>query len=206
MDNSNTLYMRYPDHLEKLIQMLKKLPGVGHKSAERFAFHMLGWPKNALQDLGQVIGEIKDKLQHCTVCGCLIEKSLCRFCDNDKRDNHILCIVASVKDTFLIEQTGEYRGQYHVLGGLLSPLNGLSPESLKLPTLKHRLQILPIKEVVLALDATLEGDATALFLKQELESLRIATSRLALGLPMGSALDYIDEATLGRALVGRRSW
>lgn len=198
--------MRYPDHLEKLIQILKKLPGVGHKSAERFAFHMLDWPKNHLLEMGQTIIDVKEKLQCCKTCGCLLEKDPCRFCDKEKRENHIICIVASIKDVFLIEQTGEYRGHYHVLGGLLSPISGFAPESLRLPAFKQRLKDLPISEVVLALDATLEGDATALFLKKELESNQVSTSRLALGLPMGSALDYIDEGTLARAFAGRRSW
>lgn len=198
--------MRYPDHLEKLIQILKKLPGVGLKSAERFAFHLLDWPPHLLEEMGQTISTIKQNIESCKTCGCLLQKLPCPFCDKERRDGHLICVVASVKDVFLIEQTGEYKGHYHVLGGLLSPITGLSPDSLQIKSLKQRVTDLPIKEVILALDSTLEGDATALFIKKALEALPLSVSRLALGLPMGSALDYIDGGTLARALSGRRFW
>ncbi len=195
--------MRYPDHLLKLIQVLKRLPGVGNKSAERFAFHLLTWPEEQLRELGAVVSSTKDKLQHCQACGCLMDKNECFFCDHPKRDSSVICVLASPRDVFAIEETQEYMGLYHVLGGVLSPLERKGPEHLSITTLKERILSLKIKEVVIALDSTLEGDATALFLKQELHHFPIQISRLAFGLPMGSSLDYVDGGTLARALAGR---
>jgi recombination protein RecR len=198
--------MRYPEHLLRLIQVLKKLPGVGHKSAERFAFHLLNWQPSHLRELGQAILEIKDKLKQCQTCGCLMDDHACFFCDLSKRDTHMICIIASPKDAFFIEDTHEYKGLYHVLGGTLSPLNSRGPEHLSLEKLKERIISLNTKEVVIALDSTLEGDATSLFLKQELSPYSVQISRLAFGIPMGSSLDYVDGGTLARALSGRHQF
>ncbi|WP_068468483.1 recombination mediator RecR [Candidatus Protochlamydia phocaeensis] len=195
--------MHYPDHLLKLIHVLKKLPGVGNKSAERFAFHLLTWPTEQLSELGHIIQATKDKLQHCSICGCLKGEEACVFCDSSRRDAQILCVIASSRDVFAIEETGEYQGLYHVLGGLLSPLEGRGPDRLSLKKLKERIISLNVKEIVMALDSTLEGDATSLFLKQELAAYPVHISRLAFGLPMGSSLDYVDGGTLARALAGR---
>lgn len=197
--------MNYPDHLLKLIAVFKKLPGVGTKSAERFAFHLLDWPEEKLAEMGKVIETTRKNLNNCSECGCLIEKG-CFFCHNVHRETDILCIVASSKDVFAIEQTHEFRGLYHVLGGLLSPLQGLAPQPGVLEKLKERVKKLGIKELIIALDSTLEGDTTALYLKKELEPIAVKTSRLALGLPMGSSLDFIDGGTLGRALAGRHAY
>lgn len=194
--------MHYPDHLLKLIAVFKKLPGVGSKSAERFAFHLLNWSEEKLLEMGHTIQTTKEKLNNCEECGSLIENS-CQFCTNPNRRQEIFCVVASSKDIFAIEQTHEFKGLYHVLGGLLSPLQGLSPAPYAIEKLKERAQRLEVKEMILALDSTLEGDATALFVKKEIEPLNISVSRLALGLPMGSSLDFIDGGTLARALVGR---
>ena len=194
--------MRYPDHLSKLIQVLKRLPGVGNKSAERFAFHLLTWPEEKLHELGEVVSTVKNKLQHCQLCGCLIGTEGCLFCYS-QRDSRVMCVIASPRDVFSIEETQEYRGLYHVLGGVLSPLEQKGPEHLSIGKLKERLINLQVKEVVIALDSTLEGDATALFLKQELTNYPVQISRLAFGLPMGSSLDYVDGGTLARALAGR---
>lgn len=197
--------MKYPEHLLKLISVLKKLPGVGAKSAERFAFHLLNWPEEKLVEMSHVIQDIKKKLNYCDVCGCLTDGgSPCPFCEPGKRDPQVLCVVASPKDVFLIEETREFRGLYHVLGNLLSPLFHQAPPSRSIEKLKERVLSLGMKEVIVALDSTLEGDATALYLKKELEPLAISISRLALGLPMGSSFDYIDGGTLARALAGRR--
>lgn len=195
--------MRYPDHLLKLIQVLKRLPGVGNKSAERFAFHLLTWSEEQLRELGTVVSTTKDKLKQCGECGCLMGGKGCFFCYSPHRDPTIMCVIASARDVFSIEETQEYRGLYHVLDGLLSPLDRRGPEHLSLPKLKERLSILQVKEIVIALDSTLEGDATALFLKQELANDPVHISRLAFGLPMGSSLDYVDGGTLARALAGR---
>lgn len=194
--------MRYPDHLLKLIALLKKLPGVGSKSAERFAFHLLEWSDEKLAEMGQAIQDTKKYLKNCSDCGSLKgEDPICPFCDLTVRDSEILCIVASSKDLFSIEETRDYQGLYHVLGTLLSPIHGRIPQ---IDPLKKRISDLGVKEVIIALDATLEGDATSLYLIKELEALGVTLSRLALGLPMGSSLDFIDGGTLARALSDRR--
>lgn len=196
--------MRYPDYFLKIIHVLKKLPGVGNKSAERFAFHLLDWSPDQLHELSNTIKGIHSYLTYCSDCGCLIEdSSSCSLCDLNKRDSEVLCIIATARDVFSIEETHEYKGLYHVLGGLLSPLDKKGPEHLRLAQLKQRLNTLPIKEIVIALDSTLEGDATSLYLKQELAHHPVRVSRLAFGLPMGSSLDYVDGGTLARALAGR---
>lgn len=198
--------MRYPDHLQKLIQVLKKLPGVGHKSAERFAFNLLTWPNEHLQDLAATVYATKEKLKQCKECGCLMSEEGCHFCHSSKRDSRLMCIVASPRDVFSIEETHTYQGFYHVLGGLLSPLDQKGPSQLTLELLKTRIQNLQVKEVIIALDSTLEGDTTALFIKEEIKNYPVEFSRLAFGLPMGSALDYVDGGTLARALSYRNQF
>lgn len=195
--------MRFPHHLLKLIQLLKRLPGVGNKSAERFAFQLLTWSHADLVELGEALKVTHHQLQACFSCGCLAGDEGCTFCDVTRRDHHIICVIASLRDVFSVEETRSYQGLYHVLGGVLSPLDKRGPEHLSIAKLKHRIETLPIKEVVIALDSTLEGDATALFLRHELSVYPVQFSRLAFGLPMGSALDYVDGGTLARALAGR---
>lgn len=193
---------KYPSALLSLIAYLKKLPGVGTKTAERFAFQLLNWPESQLNDFANHIQKIKITIRHCPECHCLMEGVGCEFCDTTKRDTHILCIISSPKDLYQIEETRAYRGLYHVLGGLLSPLEGRGHEYLRLESLKLRILTLNIKEIVIALDSTLEGDATALYLKDQLRG--VAISRLAFGLPLGSSLDFVDGGTLARALLGRQ--
>lgn len=195
--------MRYPAHLLKLIDVLKKLPGVGNKSAERFAFQLLDWPQHQLEEMGTIIKEIPQYLQQCPECGCLMGNNLCNFCEPTRNHQKKICIIASPRDAFAIEGTHEYRGLYHVLGGVLSPMEGFNADRLTLPKLRERIHRLQLTEVVIALDSTLEGDATALYLKRELESGQIQITRLAFGLPMGSSLDYVDGGTLARAFSGR---
>ncbi len=198
--------MRYPEHILKLIQSLKKLPGVGHKSAERFAFQLISWNANQLQEFAQVIEQTPYKLTSCTVCGCLIDTKACPYCDLSQRNSDLLCVLAQPRDLFAIEETREYHGLYHILGGLLSPIMGKGPEQLSIDKLKSRLKTLKTKELVVALDSTLEGDATALYLKNELQSFSLTISRLAFGLPMGSSLDYVDGGTLARAFTARNQY
>lgn len=195
--------MQYPPYVLKLITVLKRLPGVGTKTAERYAFQMLNWPKEKLEEFAHTVFDVKEKLDYCSCCGALKDKETCRLCDPRERQIDILCIVASVKDIFSIEQTGTYHGLYHVLGSVFSPLEGKFLKEKNLIQLKERLRVSSLQEVIIALDATLEGDATALFLKKELSSFPVNLSRLALGLPMGSSLDFIDEGTLTRAFLGR---
>jgi recombination protein RecR len=198
--------MQYPDHLLKLITVLKKFPGVGTKTAERFAFHMIDWPQEKLEEMAEVIANIKKKLKNCASCGALIGNQTCSYCHSSQRDPQLLCIVASPKDIFLIEETGEYHGHYHVLGFLFSPIRGQILEGEVIEKIKMRISQQNVRELIIALDSTLEGDATALFLKKELHSLNIPTTRLAFGLPIGSSLEFIDGGTLARALTGRRHY
>lgn len=195
--------MRYPPHLHKIIDVFKRLPGVGSKSAERFAFQVLTWPEDKIFEMAQVLQDIPLKLHQCQECGCLTENEECHFCTAERGNTGFICIIASPRDAFAIENTHEYQGLYHVLGGLLSPIDGVGVEKLNLSHLKKRIQKLGLKDVVLALDSTLEGDATALCIKKELEPLQLNISRLAFGLPLGSSLDYVDGGTLARALIGR---
>jgi recombination protein RecR len=197
---------KYPSDLLSLIASLKKLPGVGSKTAERFAFHLLGWPGEQLTEFGKQVTHIKEKIKPCPECGCFIGEWGCDFCTINKRDRTMLCVLASAKDVYALEETRAYFGLYHVLGGLLSPLDGKGPEQLELGKLKERIESLAIKEVIIALDSTIEGDATALYLKEQLHSWGVAATRLAFGLPMGSSLDFVDGATLMLALTGRHSF
>ena len=194
---------RYPISLLNLIAVLKKLPGVGSKTAERFAFHLLSWPEKNLEQLAESARTLKEKIRKCPTCNSLIDEAHCEFCDLTKRDTSSLCIISSPKDVYALEETRSYRGLYHVLGALLSPLDGRMPEHLNLKHLQKRIEELPLKEVIIALDSTIEGDATALYLRENLKKEGVRISRLAFGLPMGSSLDYVDGGTLARALQGR---
>ena len=198
--------MRYPTHLLKVIEMLKRLPGVGNKSAERYAFQLINWKPERLQELAEAISHIPQKLRHCKECGCLVGEEICRLCDETRSRFGVMCVIASPKDAFAIEATREYRGLYHVLGGLLSPIEGRGAEILTLPRLRDRIQICHIKELIIALDSTVEGDATALYIKNEFQDLSLEVSRLAFGLPMGSSLEYVDGGTLARAFSGRSAF
>lgn len=198
--------MHFPEHLSKLIQVLRKLPGVGNKSAERFAFHILSWSCEQQEEMADLLLNIKDKLKSCPECGCLIGEKGCFFCSSKTRNQQMICVIANQRDAFAIEETHEYHGVYHVLGGLLSPLSRRGPQMLSIPKLKERIESLQAKEIVIALDSTLEGDATALHLKKELENTPLRISRLAFGLPMGSALDYVDGGTLARAFSSRNQF
>jgi recombination protein RecR len=195
--------MRYPDHLLKLIDVLRKLPGVGYKSAERFAFHLINSKVDNLNEMANVIREIPEMLKTCETCGCLTDTKDCSFCDSKRCAYGVICIIASAKDAFSIDDTGEFKGLYHVLGDLISPMQGIGPEKLKMEKLKNRIALHNIQEIVIALDSTLEGDATSLYLKDTLKHLPVNISRLAFGLPMGSSLDYVDGGTLARAFMGR---
>lgn len=198
--------MHYPQHLLKLIESLKKLPGVGSKSAERFAFELLKWPHEQIQSMATIIQETPNKLKTCSECGCLKGEEACNFCTSIRYEPKKLCILASPKDAYAIEGTREFKGYYHVLGGVISPLEGIGPESLHLDTLLARIQKLEIEEIVIAIDSTVEGDATALYLKKYLTDLPIPITRLAFGIPMGSSIDFVDGGTLARAFSGRFSF
>lgn len=197
-------FLKFPPDLLTLIAHLKKLPGVGTRTAERFAFELLNWPSDSLQDLGQLLQHIQKKIPPCTLCGCLTDQGTCRFCDPQLRDTSSLCLLASAKDAYAIEETKVYKGLYHVVEHLLSPLDGRHANTLRVDRIQKRIQEMGIREVILAFDSTLEGDTTALYLKNQLSQESLSISRLAFGLPIGSSLEYIDGGTLTRALVGRQ--
>jgi recombination protein RecR len=197
---------KLPTHLSTLIALLKKLPGVGSRTAERFAFHLSEWPEADIENFSSHIRFVKEKTKSCPDCRCLMDVERCLFCHSPSRDTHQMCIVSSAKDVFSLEDTGAYRGLYHVIGALLSPLERRGPQSLDLEKLMERILKLGVKEVVIALDSTIEGDATALYLKQQLEKIEgVHVSRLAHGIPLNSTLDFIDGGTLVKALTGRQT-
>jgi len=196
--------LKYPTDLQTLITYLRKLPGVGNKTAERYAFALLDWKEKDLIDISSLLGTLRTRVKACATCGCLQDHNHCPFCVG--RDTNVLCIISSPKDAYAIEDTHAYRGLYHVIETLISPLDGRTPDQLDLPKLKNRIQTHGIKEVIIALDSTLEGDATALFLKNDFDNQALNVTRLAFGMPMGSTLDYIDEGTLSLAITGRRTF
>ncbi len=196
----------YPQELARLISLLRKLPGVGGKTAERFAFQLLNWKEAELGQLSQLLQDLKSHIIPCSDCHCLTDQGRCLFCDPLCRDQTKLCIIASARDAYSIDETGAYKGLYHVLGGLLSPIHGTTLSQLDLEGLLRRIHALKIKEVILALDSTLEGDTTSLFLKEQIQHLGLPVSRLAFGIPMGSSLDFVDGGTLARALTGRQNF
>lgn len=195
--------MKYPLPLERLIALLKKFPGVGQRTAERYAFQIITWKGDDLSNLAHTLAHLKNDLTTCAACGALKDENQCFFCSSDNRDKKVLCIVSSPKDIFSIESTGIFNGLYHVMPGLLSPLDGRGPDELEFEKLKERTEKIGVREIILALDSTVEGDATALFLKRELEKSGILISRLALGMPLGSSLDFVDGGTLSQALSAR---
>jgi len=192
--------MKYPEPLLKLIRALSGLPGLGPKTAQKLALHLVFHPE-AREALKEALEEA-EALSPCPVCGNLSLGGLCAICQDESRDRRLLCVVESVQDLYALERSGEYSGLYHVLGGTLNPLEGVGPKELNLEALFARLE--GVEEVILATGMTVEGEATALYLAEELKKRGVRTSRLAYGLPMGGSLEYVDEVTLSRALEGRR--
>jgi recombination protein RecR len=187
-----------PLPLTKLIEHLKKLPGVGFKTAEKYALEMLHWDKTELEELGSALIDVKEKITFCSTCHCLMDEG-CFFCHNLKRNQNIICIIEKPLDVFNFEKTGTFNGVYHSLGGLLNPLSFKSESTLHIDTLLSRINE-QTEELIIALDATLEGEATTLLLQEKLQNHTIVVSRLAYGIPIGSPLNYIDGGTLSRAL------
>jgi recombination protein RecR len=194
--------LRFPEELLRLIGHLKKWPGVGARTAERFAFELLSWEESDLKALAVTLDHIKDKVPPCSSCGCLTDRGDCKFCK--QRDSSLLCIIASARDAYAIEETGHYRGLYHVIEHLLSPLDGRHTSTLKLDRIQRRIEENQTRELIIAFDSTLEGDTTALYLKNHLANPNLSISRLAFGLPVGSSLEHIDTGTLTRSFAGRQ--
>jgi len=196
--------MPLPDSITALIAALGKLPGVGPRSAERIALHLVQTDPAAVKQLAETILLARDKIRFCDVCGSLTEQSPCPICTDTHRDASLVCVVERAVDILSIEKSGAYRGKFHVLGGKISPLDGVEPEDLRIADLEQRLQHEPTKEIVIALGTDVEGDATSHYLAKRLARRGLKISRIAYGLPAGSGLEYADELTLSRALEGRR--
>ncbi len=193
-----------PDSITALIVALSKLPGVGPRSAERIALHLVQTESGVVKHLADTIVTARERIQFCTTCGALTEKSPCAICADTRRDGSLICVVERAVDILSIEKAGTFRGKFHVLGGKISPLDGVEPEDLRIAELEKRLTAEPIKEVVIALGTDVEGDATSNYLAKRLARSGLKISRIAYGLPAGSGLEYADELTLSRALEGRR--
>ena len=191
--------------LSALIAELEKLPTIGPKTAARLAFHLLSASKDDAQALARAIVEVKDKVRFCSRCFSLTEADLCAVCSDERRDPTLICVVGEAKDVYAIERTMSYRGRYHVLGGLISPIEGIGVGQLKIQELLDRVGSEGVKEVIIATNPNAEGESTALYLARLLAPLGVQVTRLAYGLPIGGDLDYADEVTLTRALEGRRS-
>lgn len=193
-----------PDSITSLIAALAKLPGVGPRSAERIALHLVQTEAETVKHLANAIVHAREKIQFCTTCGALTEKSPCSICEDSRRDGSLVCIVERAVDILSIEKSGTFRGKFHVLGGKISPLDGVEPEDLRIAELEKRLTGEPIKEIIIALSTDVEGDATSHYLAKRLTRAGLKISRIAYGLPAGSGLEFADELTLSRALEGRR--
>ena len=197
----------YAPPVQRLITELGKLPGIGQRTAQRLAFHVLRSSPEDANALADAIREVKERIRLCEVCFNLADEPRCRICQDERRDASLICVVEEPGDVIPIERTHEYRGRYHVLGGALSPIDGIDPEALKIAELYRRVEAEDIREVVLATHPTTTGEATALFVADGLRERapQVTVTRLASGLPVGGDLEYADEVTLGRALAGRRN-
>ena len=195
----------YEGIIQELIDELGKLPGIGPKSAQRIAFHIVQSERVDINHLVEVLRLVKEKVRFCSKCYNVAEEEECKICRDPRRDNSTICVVEESKDVIAIERTREFKGKYHVLGGAISPIDGIGPEQLRIRELLARLSDANITEVIIATDPNLEGEATATYLARTIKPLGIKISRLASGLPVGGDLEYADEVTLGRAFEGRRS-
>jgi recombination protein RecR len=194
----------YEGPVQDLIDELGRLPGIGPKSAQRLAFHLLDADPADVRRLVQALTEVKDKVRFCSICGNVSEEEQCRICRDPRRDLTVICVVEESKDVVAIERTREFKGRYHVLGGAISPIEGIGPDQLRIRELLTRLADGTVTELILATDPNLEGEATATYIARMVKDMGVAVSRLASGLPVGGDLEYADEVTLGRAFEGRR--
>jgi recombination protein RecR len=195
----------YEGIVQELIDELGRLPGIGPKSAQRIAFHILQTQTFDVSRLASVLTEVREKVKFCDICGNVSEEVTCGICRDPRRDPALICVVEEAKDVVAIERTREFKGLYHVLGGAISPIDGIGPDDLRIRELMTRLADGTVIEVIIATDPNLEGEATATYLSRLLSSMQINVSRLASGLPVGGDLEYADEVTLGRAFEGRRT-
>lgn len=197
--------MHYAKPLARLVGELEKLPGIGPKSAQRVAFYLLRIPQDEARQLADAILEVKERITTCSVCFNFTDQPVCDICRSDRRDRGLLCVVAEPRDLMAMERTNEFTGRYHVLGGVISPMEGIGPEMLRIRELIERIQQDEVREVILATNPTVEGDTTAMYLARLIKPFGTRVSKIAFGLPMGGDLDYADQATLVQALEGRRA-
>lgn len=195
----------YEGAVQELIDELGRLPGIGPKSAQRLAFHILEADPEDMKRLVSSIVTVKERVKFCTICGNVAEQETCSICRDPRRDPAVICVVEESKDVIAVERTRSFRGRYHVLGGAINPIAGIGPDQLRIRELLSRLNDSQIEEVIIATDPNLEGEATATYLARMLKTIGIAVTRLASGLPVGGDLEYADEITLGRAFEGRRN-
>lgn len=197
--------LAYDGAIQRLIDSFSRLPGIGPKGAQRIAFYLLSASEQEAQELATAIAEVKEKVHFCEICGNVCETSPCPICSDPRRDRSVICVVQEPKDVMSIERTREYRGLYHVLGGAINPMANVGPSDLNITSLLKRLGTGEVKEIILALNPNIEGEATTTYMSRLLAPLGMKVTRLASGLPVGSDLEYADEVTLGRALSGRRA-
>jgi recombination protein RecR len=193
-----------PEPLVRLIEEFKKLPGIGAKSAQRLAFHVLRTPREETERLCDAVRDVKERVTYCTVCNHITDVDPCSLCSDESRDRHVICVVEEPQNVGAIEKTREFKGLYHVLMGALSPLQGVGPDDLKIKGLLDRVASGSLREVILATNPTVEGEATAIYLARLLKPLGLRVTRIATGIPVGSDLEYADEVTMGKAMEGRR--
>jgi recombination protein RecR len=193
----------HQDSLQRLIEEFTRLPGIGRKSAQRLALHILKLPAGEVREMAGALVDLKEKMKYCSVCWNFTEVDPCGVCSNPRRDSRTICVVEEPSDVLALERTSEYRGFYHVLGGALSPLEGVGPEEIRVRELLSRVSGGAVDEVILALSSAIEGEATTIYLTKLLKPLGVKVTRLARGIPVGSDLEFTDEATLARALEGR---
>lgn len=194
----------YSPSIEKLIESFEKLPSIGHKTAIRLAFHMLDMSDEEIEEFTKSIVDAKQKLKYCSTCFNISDQDPCPICSDTKRDSSTICVVEDVRDIMAMERTNEYRGVYHVLHGTISPMNGIGPEEIKIKELINRLKDNKVKEVILATNPRVEGEATAVYLSKLIKAFDIKVTRIAHGIPVGGDLEYTDEITLMKAMEGRR--
>ncbi len=195
----------YEGAIQDLIDALGRLPGIGPKSAQRIAFYILQADTEIASNLVEAVRTVKERVKFCSQCGNMSEETECRICRDPRRDGTKICVVEEIKDVIAIERTREFRGKYHVLGGAISPLDGIGPDQLRIRELMQRISNSPITEIILATDPNREGEATAMYIARMIKPLGLNISRLASGLPVGGDLEFADEVTLGRAFEGRTS-
>lgn len=193
----------YSGHINKLVEELASLPGIGGKSAQRLAFHIINMPKDRVERLTRTISEARENVHYCKICCTLTDDEVCPICSNEKRDHHTIMVVENTRDLAAYEKTGKYEGVYHVLHGAISPMLGVGPGDIKLSELMQRLQTEDISEVIVATNSSLEGETTAMYISKLIKPTGIRVTRIASGVPVGGDLEYIDEVTLLRALEGR---